>query len=112
MIWSVKIQFQSRSLGWEDTPLIWATPSAGGLYKGHGRRMRTLCLIALTGKTIPSLTLEPTSLGFHYIPKTNGDIQPLELDNDWNFRLSLGRQTPYIFIYIHSLSSGPLESPD
>ena len=59
-------------LRWEDTPLIWATPSAESLYKdieeGCFCSLPTCPYLAST--SIPSLALEPTSLGFQHIQKT------------------------------------------
>lgn len=46
-----------------------------------------LCLLALvlTGKSMPSLALDPTSLGFWHTWKTSWDIQSCGVNNYWNF---------------------------
>lgn len=61
---------------WEDPYLIWVIPSTDSLYKGHERKNRVLSLTALlaltlslTNKSIASLALQPTSLGFQCILK-------------------------------------------
>lgn len=45
----------------------------------------SLCLLAvnLSSKSIPSLTVEPTSSRFRCIVKTNSDIQPHGLNDYW-----------------------------
>jgi hypothetical protein len=42
--------------------LSWATTSGGSLYKGQGGKKS-----GVAANFIPSLALEPTSLGFHHI---------------------------------------------
>jgi hypothetical protein len=41
---------------------VWDIPFVGSLYKGHGKRKPSFCLLvlALSGKSIPSLALETT----------------------------------------------------
>lgn len=57
----------------EVPPLIRTTPSAVSLYKGQGRRKLGLSLpvCSLTCEFVLSLALQPTSLGFQCIIKTN-----------------------------------------
>ena len=60
-------------LSWEIPPLTWAAPSAGSLYKDM-EEGRVCCLpicVPLRSKFIPSLALEPTSLGFQHKLKTS-----------------------------------------
>lgn len=60
-------------LRWEDTPLIWATPSPGSLYN-HNRKKEGFVLRylapALLAHPFLHLALEPTSSGFQHIQKT------------------------------------------
>jgi hypothetical protein len=53
---------------WWHTPLIWATPSAGGLHKDNGKRKGPFFFVSLH---LPEDLLEPTSSGFHLIQKTS-----------------------------------------
>lgn len=52
-------------LRWKDTSLIWATPSAGSLYKSLQERGWSLTACScLARKSLPSLAWEPSFLGF------------------------------------------------
>jgi hypothetical protein len=65
-----------------NSPPIWASPSGGSLYRGHGRG--TLSLSPLTptlrSKSIPSLTVEST-LGFWHILAISSIIDRTLLDS-------------------------------
>ena len=59
--------FNPEILRYKGLPLLWPMPSAGSLYKDHGRKkLAHSLLLAL----VSSLPLEPTSLGFQHILKT------------------------------------------
>lgn len=49
-------------------------------------------VLSLTGKIIPSLTLEPTSLGLWCVLKTGLGIQPHGLNNYWTLGPFVDRQ--------------------
>ena len=69
------LQFRSWS---EKTPLIWATPAAGSLYKDieEGSFCSWPACTHLTCKSTPSLALEPPSSGFQHRLKTSQHTQP------------------------------------
>lgn len=50
-------------------------------------------LVAVSGKSIPSLALEPTSLRSQHMLKRSLDIRPHGLNNSWFWRSSFGRQS-------------------
>ena len=83
LIWVFEIgrhTFNPDLLSWENPPLVWAAPS-GSLYKGIEERYCSLPYCShITGKSIPLLALEPTSLGSHHILKSRWDIVSLM---DW-----------------------------
>lgn len=79
---------------WEDPPLIWATNLLLAVYiRTWEKEVLFLCLLVLTltGKSILSLALEPTSLRFPCVLKTSWNIQPCGLNNFCILGLSVGR---------------------
>ena len=80
---------------WQNSPLIWAMPCGGSLYKDTEERhfFSLLSCSCLDSKSIFSLALEPTSLEFQHQLKTSRDTQPWGLSNFWILRL------PFIVSY-------------
>lgn len=77
-LWGRKSHFYNPDIfKWDDPPLICISSGAGSQYKECGRRKLVFpCLLVLASKYITSLALQPISLEFCHILKTNWDIQP------------------------------------
>lgn len=70
---------EKRSFDIEDPPLIRATLASYIKDTEEGSFVLSLLVLTLSGKFIPSVTLDPTSSGFQHILKTRRDNDPHRL---------------------------------
>lgn len=104
-LWGRKIHGFDAHLEWEDTPFNQDHEFCWKPIEGHGRR-KLLLLAAcphLASKSIPSLALEPSSLGFQQILKTGWDIQPCGLKK-WRILGPSVHSQPFLHYWTTALS--------